>query len=318
MLIGQLQPVPPYDFALSLRLARFLSVLDVARNGDYWRAVDLAGTLALIRVANSGTLDNPSLDVYRMASSGPVDDRALLTRAAHLLGVAADLRPFYDYSRQQPLLWAVVEPLVGLKHCCTDSLFEALMLTIIEQQIALNLAQRGERWLLAWADNTIMYEGETFYSFARPAQLARATINDLTPLKITRIRMGVMIDIARQQVAGQLDLEALQTTTPDQAQQQLIQLKGVGHWTAAWAVIRGLGYDQYIGENDVALQAAVNHYFYQQPGRAAKTVVSDTLRPHAPYAGALSFHLLMRWALMHYADTSASAVNRRRSVPPSP
>lgn len=309
MLIGRLHPVPPYDFALSLDAARLLSVMDVTREGEYWRALDVDGAIALIRVVNRGAVDHPALDVYRMAASGPVDDGLLLRRVAHLLGVSAGMSPFYDHIRHDAVLWPLVEPLYGLKHIRMSSLFESLMITIIEQQIALNLAQRSERWLLGWAGNHIDYHGDVFYTFPRPAQIAHATVEDLIPLKITRIRMGVMIAIAQHQVAGQIDLEALGDEPPDSALRQLMALKGVGQWTAAWAVIRATGHYQYIGENDVALQAAINHYFYGQPGRAEKAVVKNTLARYGPYAGAVTFHLLMRWGMARYGVDELLASN---------
>ena len=300
MLIGQLHPVPPYDFALSLNVAGLLSVMDVAQDDDYWRALEIGDAIVLIRVVNRGTIDHPALDVYRMAATGPVDDESLLKRVAYLLGTVVDMQPFYQAVRRDNVVWPLVEPLYGLKHIRMNTLFEALMVTIIEQQIALNLAQRGERWLLEWANHHIDYEGKRFYTFPRPAQIADASIEELTPLKITRIRMGVMIAIARQQVSRQIDLDTLRDEPPDHAHQQLMRLKGVGHWTAAWAVIRATGHTLYIGENDVALQAAINRYFYQQPGRADKTIVKQTLARYGLYAGAVTFHILIHWGLARY------------------
>ena len=300
MLIGQLHPVPPYDFALSLSTSRLLNVMDMARDGELWRALAVDGEIVLIRVVNRGTLNHPALDIYRMAATGPIDDELILKRITDLLGISVAMGPFYESIRQDAVVWPLVEPLVGLKHFRMNTLFEALIVTVIEQQIALKLAQRGERWLLDWANNHITYNGDRFYIFPQPTQIAQVSVDDLIPLKITRIRMGVMIDIARQQVGQQIDLEGLRDEAPDHILKTLMSLKGVGHWTAAWAVIRATGHYQYIGENDVALQAAVNHYFYQQPGRADKAVVKRTLARYGPYAGTVTFHLLIHWGLKLY------------------
>ena len=100
MHIGTLHPTPPYDFSLSVRLARFHSVLDHFRDGAYWRALDLDGAVVLVRVVGRGTVDAPVLDVYRMAATGPMDDSHLLKRVECLLGVDADMVPFYDVARQ--------------------------------------------------------------------------------------------------------------------------------------------------------------------------------------------------------------------------
>jgi 3-methyladenine DNA glycosylase/8-oxoguanine DNA glycosylase len=298
MHIGTLHPIPPYNFALSTRLARLHSVLDVFRDGEYWRALEIGGVVALVRVVSRGTTEAPQLDVYRMNASGPVDDTLLLARMAHLLGAEADMRPFYDHARHDPVLWPLVEPLYGLKHVRSASLFEALMVAIIEQQIALNLAQRGERWLLAWAGGRIDYDSETFYTFPRPERIAAASVEDLLPLKITRIRMEVMRMVAARIVSGAVDFDSLRTV--DMAMQTLTQLRGVGQWTAAWATIRALGEYPYIGENDVALQAAINHYYFGQKGRVSTQVVRQTMLPYGEFAGAATFHILMQWGMAKY------------------
>lgn len=299
MHIGTLYPIPPYDLALSTRLARLHSVLDVARDGEYWRALEINGALALVRVVSRGTPEAPELDVYRMNAAGPVDDALLLRRVAHLLGVDADMRPFYAHARHDPVLWPLVQPLYGLRHVRSASLFEALMVAVIEQQIALNLAQRGERWLLGWAGGRIDYKGEPFYTFPSPERIAAASVEDLLPLKITRIRIGVMRSVARQIVDGAISFDDLHTA--DAAMRTLTRIKGIGQWTAAWAVIRALGAYPYIGENDVALQAAINHYYFGQKGRVSTHVVRQTMLPHGEFAGAATFHILMQWGMAKYS-----------------
>ncbi|HLV36012.1 MAG TPA: hypothetical protein VKY59_12890 [Spirillospora sp.] len=303
MLIGTLHPIPPYNFELSINLSRFHSVLDTPRDGAYWRALELDGVVALVRVENRGTTEAPELDVYRMAATGPVDDSRLLKRVAHLLGVDSDMKPFYAAAQRDPVLWPLVEPLYGLKHVRAASLFEALMTTIIEQQIALYMAQRGERWLIDQAGGRIDYGGETFFTFPQPEAIAAMSVEDLLPLKITRIRMNVMLAIARHITAGQLDLNALHTQPAAEALRALTQLKGVGLWTAAWTVIRAFGEYPYIGENDVALQAAINYFYYGQNGRVSEKVVQTTMSRYDGFSGAAAFHILMQWALLRYGAT---------------
>jgi DNA-3-methyladenine glycosylase II len=296
MIIGTLHPTPSYDFSKTIAAARFHSVLDVVRDGECWRALRVNDNLALVSVKQK----RDSLEVNLMHATDEIDTQLLLAKVGHMMGVDTDLTPFYERAREDAVLWSIVEPLYGLSHVRAETLYEALVTTIIEQQIALNLAQRGERWLVQWGDNTIEYEGERFYTFPRPEQVAAASVDDLKPLRITTRRMQVLIDVSRQIVSGKTDLEALRHKPAAEILEALIAFKGIGHWTAAWTIIRALGQYQYIGENDVALQAAVQHFFYQQTGRVAPQVVRETLRRFEPYAGAAAFYILMRWAMDRY------------------
>ncbi len=300
MLIGTLYPLPPYDFQKAIAALQYHTVLDVMREGAYWRALRFGEQTVLVRVTGHGTPDQPELRVYLVAQDGVVAHEAILRRVSHMLGVEGDLRPFYVRAQADPILWGIVQPLYGLKHVRAETLFEALVTTVIEQQITLRQAQKGERWLVQWADNSIAYKGELFYTFPRPAQLAAVSVEMLTPLKITFRRMQVLIDVAQQETTGALDLAMLQGCPPEQVYNALTAIKGIGGWTAGWAIIRALGDYHYIGENDVALQAAVNHYFYGQRGRTTPQVVQQTLGRYGAFNGAAAFYTLMRWATDFY------------------
>jgi DNA-3-methyladenine glycosylase II len=296
MLIGTLHPTSSYDFVKTTAAARFHTVLDVVRDGQYWRALRIGKNLTLVRVTQQCDV----LEVSLMHATGEIDTDALLAKVRHIMGIDTDMTLFYERARHDAILWGIVEPLYGLNHVRTETLFEALVTTIIEQQIALSLAQRAERWLVQWADNTIEYQGEMFYTFPRPDQIAAATVDDLKPLKITTRRMQVLINIAQQIANGQIDLEALGNKPASEILSSLVAIKGIGHWTAAWTIIRALGQYQYIGENDVALQAAVQHFFYQKTGKVAPQVVKETLGRFEPHAGTAAFYILMRWAMDRY------------------
>ena len=322
MLIGTLKPTPPYDFAKTISAARLHTVLDVIRldpQPEYWRAVHIDEQMQLVRVVNNpaATIDDPCLDVYWVAGTGTAEPAHLLGKVGHLLGIEADLRPFYVIAQADERLWRIVEPLYGLKHVRAASVFEALVTTIIEQQIALSTAQKAERWLVQWIGNAITHEGEHYYAFPTTAQIARLTVEDLKPLKITNKRMAVLIEVARQIEAGAINVSL--TQTPQELFETLVAVKGIGRWTAAWTIIRALGDYLYIGENDVALQAAINYFFYDmttKPPKATPQVVRTTLERYGSMAGAVAFFTLMHWGTLKYYSPSSSETRISPSAPP--
>ena len=162
---------------------------------------------------------------------------------------------------------------------------------MIEQQIALKMAQTAERWLLDWGGESLIYEGETYYAFPRPERIAAASVEDLTPLKITFGRMQRLIDLAQMAES----LEALRDQPAEIAYEALIGFKGVGHWTAAWTLLRAQGHTLTSGAADVALRAAVNSYYFGLTGRADVSVVAADFRPLRGvqrYRGLLHHHAL--------------------------
>ncbi len=289
-------PIPPYDFARTMGASRGLFIMGEIRDDTYRRALRVGDALALIEVTSHGTVAEPQLEARVLASSGALDEAALWAKVRRVLNVESDLNPFYAEAQNDPVLRQTVEMLYGLHTLQADLLFEALALTMIEQQIALRMAQAAERWLLAWGGESISYDGEAYYAFPRPERIAAATVDDLTPLKITFMRMQRLIDVAR---AAEL-LEALRDQPTEIAYQALIGIKGVGQWTASWTLIRAQGYYAYVGAADVALRAAVNHYYFGESGRAAVPLVDQTFARYGAYSGAAAFYTLMRWAFERY------------------
>jgi len=289
-------PISPYDFARTIQAGRVLSVMTSIVDGAYRRVVRVKDTLVLIEVASEGTTDAPELEARILAANSSVDEAALWAKVRRILNVEADLKPFYALAQADPVLAQTVTMLYGLHSLQADSLFEALGLTIIEQQITLKLAQTAERWLLTWGGESLVYEGEIYYAFPRPEQIAAASVDDLLPLKITRGRMQRLIDLA--QVAE--TLEVLRDQPAEIAYETLIGFKGVGHWTAAWTLVRAQGYTTYVGAADVALRAAVNSYYFGQSGRADVPIVAETFAQYGKFSGIAAFYTMMRWAAEKY------------------
>lgn len=295
-----LTPTPPYDFARTIRAARYTYTLGVVHGDAYRRLLHVGDGLALVEVSSAGTVEQPQLEARVLASMGQVDEAALAHAVCRLMNVDADLTPFYAAAQAHEALRETVALHYGLHALLADTMFEAVALTVIEQQIALLTAQKAERWLAQTYGDSLTYEGETYYSFPTAARIASLTVDDLTPLKITFRRMQVLIDLARLAVTGVLDLEGLREGTPADAYRALMAIKGIGHWTSSWSITRGLGAFAYVGSSDVALQAAVNRYFYNLPGRASPALVDETFARFGAFAGAAAFYILLRWANERY------------------
>lgn len=302
MHIGTLTPEPPYNFE------RLLDILartpypstDIVQDGAYYRVLQGREWLALIRVTAQGTTAAPVLRVEQLAHQGQVEQAALLDKARHLLAADADRRSFFDMARRDPVLWRVVEPLDGLPLLRTETVFEALASAIIEQQIAWRAATRAQQWLAAWGGRSLAFGDRAYHAFSSPIQIAEARPEELAPLKITYRRIGVLQSVARQAATQTLDLEALAGLSPAAAYEFLLNLHGVGPWTAAVTLTRALGNFDYVTENDAALQSAMSWYFNGKEGRMPSHVLGDLLSRYQPYAGLVGAYVLMRWVFDRY------------------
>jgi DNA-3-methyladenine glycosylase II len=305
-LLTTLHPTPPYNLPLLLDvLSRFAHpTMDIVQEGAYWRVIRAGGGLALVRVRAAGSPWQPQLTVELMAQQGAVEPEQVVRVIRHVLHIEADRAAFLERARADATAWQVVEPLVGLVEWRTETLYEALTQTIIEQQIAWTAAQKAQRWLLEWVGDGLEYDGTRYYAYPTAARLASATLDDLRPLRITFKRMALLIDLSQQVASGALDLEALMHTEPAAAYKQLTSIKGIGHWTAVVALERAFGHKDWVAYNDVVLQNATNRYWHGGVGRLLPEQVTTTFAPYGADAGLLAHYTMIRWVVDQYAQRS--------------
>lgn len=283
------RPSYAYRFELLLEFVRRIAYPSrlVVRGDTLWRVTE--GQLLSYRSCDDA--------IIVRGESLPADLVRRIERSSRrCLGLDRDLTDFYRLAARDADLWPVVEPLEGLPIFCSESVFEALVTLIIEQHIAWKSALRSQRELLRLVGRS---NGQV-YDFPAPARLARASRAELKPLKITNKRIDLIIAIATAVDSGELDLERIRCLPTAEAYARLLAIKGVGHWTASNVIGRALGRYPYVSQNDVALQAAVQHYFHDGAGQKSAAQVSETLGRYGEFSGMAGHFTLLRWVLDRY------------------
>lgn len=300
--LGTLHPKPPYNLHRSAWLLnRYHSVLDIYDGTHYRRALTTQNGTALVQVTDSTTDPvDPQLDVS-LLNDDLTAPNELLRQVGYILGVDFDLAPFYAVAAADERLTNVIEPLRGLRHFQAETLFEAMMTVIIEQQISLKSALRAQRALAEWGGGQVTHDGTDYYTSPTAHTIAAADHDELHGvLRITHRRVDLMQRIAQSVVNNDLDLEGFRTADSSTAYDCLIAIKGVGHWTVAWTLIRGASCYDYVGYNDVALRDAVAFYFYDTEERVSEAQVKAVFDRFIPHDGIAAFYTLMRWAVDRY------------------
>ncbi|HEX2622515.1 MAG TPA: hypothetical protein VHL11_20285, partial [Phototrophicaceae bacterium] len=270
-------------------------LVDIAGiDGSYWRAISSASDgISLWQVT-------PDFTATLVSQTGKIDQDTAGRDLAHIMAVDHDPRPFYAFAQTDPKLWEIIEPLQGIRWLRTQTVFEALVSLIIEQHISWVSAQKSQRALLVQMDNKIHHAGRDYYTFPSTDQLAIASLYDLRELKITNKRKQLLIDLAGKIAHGGLKLESLKELPHAEAYQELMALKGIGHWTAANVVMRALGGYPYVTETDVALQSAANFYFNGISGKLTPKETHALFHQYGEFAGTVAYYTLLRWVLDRY------------------
>ena len=85
----------------------------------------------------------------------------------------------------------ISEQLYGLKNPTTPTVFEALLDSIVEQQISLKVAQTIEVRLVKKFGDALTLDNETFYAYPTPQNIANVSIKRITRLRLKRAKSTV-------------------------------------------------------------------------------------------------------------------------------
>lgn len=82
---------------------------------------------------------------------------------------------------------------------------------------------------------------DTRHAFPHPEDLCEAESTDLRPLGYSLRKVCALLDLARGVATRQIDLASVMELDDQEAVEHLSELRGVGRWTAEYALLRGLG-----------------------------------------------------------------------------
>jgi DNA-3-methyladenine glycosylase II len=292
-----IHPRPPFNFAQTLRFIlsppallngrEFAPLLDYFVDGEYRRVLELGRQLVLYGVRDEGTLEKPALRLRILA--GPASElvcQAVAEEVRRQFSTDLDLRPFYALAERDPVLRHFVVHFRGMRVPQAPQVLETLISAIVEQQVNLSFAHKVKKALIDTYGRGVEFEGRRYRAFPEPAVLASTTPAELLPLQVSGPKARYIIAIAQMARDGALQLDDLRQLEPARALEKLLELKGVGHWTAHYLGMRALGHLDCLPAADVGLQKVIE-YFYglrQRPTPARVEKMGRAWRGWRSYA----------------------------------
>jgi DNA-3-methyladenine glycosylase II len=130
--------------------------------------------------------------------------------------------------------------LEGIKPYLTDTLFEALIKSIIQQQISYRVANIITQRLILGLTKPIIYNEQKVYSFPKPETILETNEETMRNFGLGK-KNEYIAQIASMIVSGDLDLESLRDSSYEEITEVLKPIKGIGTWTIDAFCIAGLG-----------------------------------------------------------------------------
>ena len=288
-----LHPLAPFDFDLTAGYHTYFqarSGADSMGGGVYQRLLDLEGRLALASVHATGSVDSPELRVeLRGEGLSASDGQLAATQVEWMLGTRQELAPVYQEFKQDPAMSGLVEQFRGLHLPRTATLFEGLTLAILGQQISASVARMMRTLIIERFGTSAEFDGTTYYAFPRPEAILESSPEELRTLKLTQRKAEYIHGLA---AAAMQPEWAEHTELPDdEFVKTLIRMRGIGAWTAQWALIRALARPDALPLGDLALRRGVSRLLRDGEAVTDSEVeqLAERWRPWRSYATAYLF-----------------------------
>jgi AraC family transcriptional regulator, regulatory protein of adaptative response / DNA-3-methyladenine glycosylase II len=266
----------PYDRLGVVRwlAARAIAGVEEAANGSYRRALRLPSGLGLVDL-------EPRDDHVRAAFRlhGLADLAAAVQRCRRLLDLDADPFAYAAVLGEDDGLGPLVAANPGLRAPGTADVAESAARAVLGQQVSLRAARTlAARIAARYGTPLDSPEGSVTHAFPSSEVLATARLDGIG-LPATRRR--TLCALAQKLATGELVLDG--GVDRADALRQLLEIPGIGHWTAAYVSLRALGDPDAFPVGDLGLRRGAAKIGL--PSRdAALAARSESWRPWRAYA----------------------------------
>jgi len=141
----------------------------------------------------------------------------------------------------------------------------------------------------------------------KPEQISPETISRLTPqtlrsLGVSPQKSNYLLDLAQRVGSGEIRLSRMSRMTDEEVIETLIQVKGIGVWTAQMFLIFSLGRPDVFPHDDLGVRIAIRN-LYGLSDLPTKEVSHQIASPWRPYATIASWYC---WRSLEFDSRVAS------------
>jgi DNA-3-methyladenine glycosylase II len=280
--------VMPYRLDLTVSVLRRLStnVVDLLTSeGQYVRALSGFSEPVIVRASQTRRAS------LAISVEGPSDKEAeVLELVRRMLGTDRDLTDFDRSARDIPWLAPLVKRMRGVKPPRYPSLWEACANAIVFQQVSLPAASAIMHRLIVAVGRSVDVDDVTvpLYMFPTAESVQAAADDILKGTGLSANKIATLRRVVEALASGALDATTLEGCTSQDGAAILRRIKGIGPWTAAVILLRGLGRLDVFPANDTSVASNM-----ALVAGSALLDAPSVLSALGQQRGMLYFHLLL-------------------------
>jgi DNA-3-methyladenine glycosylase II len=249
---GTLEVTPPFNLIRSTRfLEKFRPMKDEQEiiDGSIEKALMINGQTILFRVKQKGTKDNDPVE-YDLTSNEKITKsvcESATERISFLLSVKEDIKPFYEIAKKDLTFYPLIERFWGFHHVKFPTLLETATWAILVQRAPILVAKKAKQRLIERYGWSIEFEGSKFWAFPDYSRVKNTSAKEIYLIIHNKKKAEYLASLFA--TYGEINEESLLKLEFDEAKKVLMQIDGIGEWSASFILSRGLGRMERLPEN---------------------------------------------------------------------
>lgn len=262
---------PPFHLEATVRVLqrRPSNLVDVWDRDRYRRALRTADGLVLVEVENRGRVDEPDLHFAVDRKISPATRRDIVWTLRTILGLDVDPAPLLKLANAERGLRATAGALRGMRPPRFAGLFEAFARVLPYQQLSLEAGIAIVTKLVARFGERV----DVSFAFPTARSIAEARLDALRRCGLSTRKAESLRNLARIVESRELTEEMIDAMRTNDALRTLIDLPGIGPWSASLVLLRGFGRLDVFPPGDVGVERGLPKVLHVRPGAPVARVI---------------------------------------------
>lgn len=239
------------------------NLIDIWEQQRYRRIVTIGSKAVLIEVANRGTIDAPDVRLSILGAANllgnllPRERAEAAEIARATLGLGVDSSVPQRRAEAEPTLRSTALALRGMRPPRYPELFETFANVIPFQQLSVEAGMAVVAQLIQRFGQSVEVDGVRYFVFPNAAAIADAGTASLKRCGMSTHKSRALRAAAKAIASGTLSASGLARLPSSEAHVQLMELPGIGPWSAALILLRGLGRVDVFPQADSGVESSL-------------------------------------------------------------
>jgi len=293
-----IEPKPPYDIKTHFEhysLGYLQPSPAIYEKGIYKRAFRLKNDkLRPVEIELNDDVDRPKLKATFYSTITKTEREKVIDKIKWVFDMEYDLKPLYEFMDSDPILRRVRNNNCGLRPSYYSTVYEAIIVAIVQQQISLKVASHMVSLIVRRYGDCIRVGNKEFWEFPSPKELAKATVKGLRDCKLSERKAEYIRDFSQVVAKGEFYPESLKKCDYEQIVDKITSFRGMGRWTAESVIVTSIDVENVNPSGDLGARKAISH-FYNNDKLMSEEEVRKFTENWGRYKGIITYYLIAEY-----------------------